>query len=211
MINKRFTLSILALSILLLIVLFITIERNTEHTESVTEYTGVPARDLYVELPEVTHELIEIRRVDCAYQDVLITYKEMKLTYLGTYFITAYCPAECGGSWSTASGETCHRADWNYRLSEPTTCAIDRSIHSFLDEFYIPDFDRTFIAEDTGSGVRGRHLDLFYEEYEDVVSFPTGYYEVYSVEWEDVTVPVSEEELKHLQDRSATEYFWELN
>ena len=101
---------------------------------------------------------------------------------MGTYFITAYCPAECGGSWSTASGETCHRADWEDRYTEPTTCAISRSVHSFGDTFYIPEFDRVFVAEDTGPGVQGYHLDLFYEEYEDVLSFPTSYYDVYSVE-----------------------------
>lgn len=103
---------------------------------------------------------------------------------LGWYFITSYCPAECGGSWQTASGETCHRADWEDRLYEPTTCAIDRSIHSFGDLFYIEEFDRVFIAEDTGSAVLGKHLDLFYEDYDDVLSFPTGWYEVYAVSYE---------------------------
>lgn len=105
---------------------------------------------------------------------------------LGWYFITSYCPAECGGSWQTASGETCHRADWEDRLYEPTTCAIDRNVHSFGDLFYIEEFDRVFIAEDTGSAVLGKHLDLFYEDYDDVLSFPTGWYEVFSVSYEEV-------------------------
>ena len=52
--------------------------------------------------------------------------------------------------------------------------------------FYIEEFDRVFVAEDTGPGVNGRHLDLFYEEYDDVISFPTGYYAVYSVWYEEV-------------------------
>lgn len=121
------------------------------------------------------------------------TYTIMHKDYIGTYFITAYCPSECGYNgenyptgWTTASGEICHRADWEDRLWSPTTCAIDRSIHSFGDMFYIEEFDRVFIAEDTGPGVNGRHLDLFYEEYDDVISFPTGYYEVYSVWYEEV-------------------------
>lgn len=121
------------------------------------------------------------------------TYTIMHKDYIGTYFITAYCPSECGyngenypAGWTTASGEICHRADWEDRLWSPTTCAIDRSIHSFGDMFYIEEFDRVFIAEDTGPGVNGRHLDLFYEEYDDVVSFPTGYYAVYSVWYEEV-------------------------
>lgn len=126
------------------------------------------------------------------------TYTIMHKDYIGTYFITAYCPHECGyreyddgtdnfpAGWTTASGEICHRADWEDRLWEPTTCAIDRGIHSFGDMFYIEEFDRVFVAEDTGPGVNGRHLDLFYEEYDDVISFPTGYYAVYSVWYEEV-------------------------
>ena len=143
----------------------------------------------------------EMKRVESSYQTVLITYEEMQLTSLGTYYITAYCPAECGGSWQTASGTTCHRADDDHRLSQPTTAAISRSIHSFGTEFYIPAFDRTFIAEDTGPGVQGKHLDLFYEEYGEVLSFPTGYYEVYEVEWVTVTKAVTEEELKEIQSK----------
>lgn len=110
---------------------------------------------------------------------------------LGWYFITSYCPAECGGSWQTASGETCHRADWEDRLYEPTTCAIDRNLHSFGDLFYIEEFDRVFIAEDTGSAVIGQHLDLFYEDYDDVLSFPTGWYEVYAVSYEVIECQLS--------------------
>lgn len=128
----------------------------------------------------------------------VMTYTIMYKEYIGTYFITAYCPHECGyreyddgtdnfpAGWRTASGEICHRADWEDRLWEPTTCAIDRSIHSFGDMFYIEEFDRVFVAEDTGPGVNGRHLDLFYETYDEMSSFPTGYYAVYSVWYEEV-------------------------
>lgn len=110
--------------------------------------------------------------------------------YQGYYYLTAYCPWECGyngynypAGWRTASGAICHRADYEHRMTEPTTVAIDRSIWSFGTVFYIPSFDRTFIAEDTGSAVRGYHLDLFYEDYGEMSAFPTGYYEVYSVEY----------------------------
>lgn len=117
---------------------------------------------------------------------------------LGYYFITAYCPHECGyreyddgtdnfpAGWTTASGEICHRATWEDRLYEPTTCAISRTHHSFGDLFYIEEFDRVFVAEDTGPGVQGRHLDLFYETYDEMAAFPTGYYEVFSVWYEEV-------------------------
>ena len=117
----------------------------------------------------------------------LICYR-LELSSLGRHFITAYSPQECGynGSnfpkgWTTASDTICHRAEYSKRYVEPTTCAIDRKLYRFGDLFYIAEFDRVFIAEDTGSAVKNKHLDLFYENYSDVVSFPTGYYTVYSV------------------------------
>ena len=184
---------IITMSVVLLSMLFMNIkyQNRADKSELKTIYTGVSARELYVELPDIEYIpepvlLDELGKLQDHYTPVVITYEEMQLTYLGTYYIAAYCPDECGGSWSTASGETCHRADWEDRYSEPTTCAISRSIHSFGEVFYIEEFDRTFVAEDTGPGVQGKHLDLFYEDYSDVLSFPTGYYTVYTVEWVEV-------------------------
>jgi len=118
--------------------------------------------------------------------------------YLGYFFITAYCPSECGYieysdgtdnfpcGWTTATDTICYRADEEHRLTEPTTCAADpRYFHVSAydgDLFYLPDFSRVFQAQDTGSAVLGLHLDLFYESYFDVLNFPTGYYPVYSAE-----------------------------
>ena len=132
---------------------------------------------------------------------------------LGYYFITAYCPHECGyreyddgtdnfpAGWTTASGEICHRAAWEDRLYEPTTCAISRTHHSFGDLFYIEEFDRVFVAEDTGPGVQGRHLDLFYETYDEMAAFPTGYYEVFSVWYEEVDYnPLGEVILEYIYE-----------
>jgi 3D (Asp-Asp-Asp) domain-containing protein len=118
----------------------------------------------------------------------------MEMESIGWYYITAYCPYECGyngenfpAGWRTASGEICHRADWEDRYIEPTTCAIDRNYHSFGDYFYIEEFDRVFVAEDTGSAVKGKHIDLFYDD-ESVEGFPTGYYEVFAVEYYEETI-----------------------
>lgn len=145
-----------------------------------------------------------------------ITYERMELTSLGTYFITSYCPAECGyngynypNGWVTATDTICHRASYNYRLSKPTTCGISPLTHSYGDIFYIPEFDRTFVAEDTGSVIGKKHLDLFYEDYEDVISFPTGYYEVYSVTWVEETIIVTEKELELLENYGVIEFLLE--
>ena len=127
--------------------------------------------------------------------EIPLTCYKLELSNLGKHFITAYSPQECGynGSnfpkgWTTASDTICHRAEYSKRYIEPTTCAIDRRLYRFGDLFYIAEFDRVFIAEDTGSAVKNKHLDLFYENYSDVVAFPTGYYTVYSVSVEKYEV-----------------------
>lgn len=118
--------------------------------------------------------------------------------FLGYFFITAYCPSECGYieyadgtdnfpcGWVTATDTICYRADEEHKLTEFTTCAADpRFFHVGAEDgqtFYLPDFGRVFIAQDTGSAVLGNHLDLFYEDYGSVLNFPTGYYPVYSAE-----------------------------
>ena len=103
--------------------------------------------------------------------------EEMVLTSLGTYYITGYTSIECGGSTMTASGATCHKGN-------PTTCAIDSKLHDFGDLFYIAEFDQVYVAEDTGSAVKGKHLDLYFwdDEYNYALSI-TGYYEVFAVEY----------------------------
>ena len=120
-----------------------------------------------------------------------ITVKVMYTESLGYYFITAYSPLETG-SWYTATDTYCHRADEEYRYSDPTTCAIDPTLHDFGDLFYIEEFDRVFVAEDTGGAVKGKHIDVCYTDdtLESVYNFPTGYYEVYAVYYEEITLEV---------------------
>lgn len=108
---------------------------------------------------------------------VVIPVEEMILIDIGTYYITGYTSIECGGSIMTASGATVHKGN-------PTTCAIDPALWGFGDLFYIPYFDQVYVAEDTGSAVKGKHLDLYFydDEYDYALSI-TGYYQVYSVEY----------------------------
>lgn len=123
---------------------------------------------------------------------VTIPSQRLELTDLGYYYLTAYCPYECGftGSnypigWQTASGLICNYADYENRYTDYTTCAVDPSLHRIGSEgdlFYIPDIaDRIYQAHDTGGAVKNKHLDLFYVDYASVVSFPTGWYKTYSV------------------------------
>lgn len=123
---------------------------------------------------------------------VTLPTKEMVLTSLGKYYITGYTSLECGGSTMTASGATCHKGN-------PTTCAIDPALHDFGDLFYIEEFDQVYVAEDTGSAVKGKHLDLYFwdDEYNYALSI-TGYYEVYAVEYVYGEVPATNYDIQGL-------------
>lgn len=193
---KKYRLLIL-ISILICALVFVA----DAHVREQKQFSDLSIKDFAVPLPRYETNISETEETEYIpeflnlMKESEVTVTVMKKESLGWYFITAYCPSECGynGSnyptgWTTASGEICHRADYENRLTEPTTCAISRSIHSFGELFYIEEFDRVFISEDTGPGVQGKHLDLFYEDYDDVYYFPTGYYEVFSVEYEEVEV-----------------------
>lgn len=121
-----------------------------------------------------------------------ITYQTLETEYLGVYFITAYCPEECGGSWQTSSGATCHYSSDN---SEPTTCAIDRSYHGY-NELIVVD-GKLYITEDTGPGVQGRWVDCFVLTMEEVNAWPTGYKPVYSASYATHTLSGRNRRLNH--------------
>ena len=118
-------------------------------------------------------------------EDMFIIDYYLELESLGYYYITAYSPLETN-CWYTASGTYCHAADYEHRYTEPTTCAVDPSLHHIGEDgdlFYIAEFDTVYIAEDTGGAVKGKHIDVCFTDdtLDSVYYFPTGYYEVYSV------------------------------
>lgn len=116
----------------------------------------------------------------------IVKHVDIETEYIGEYFVTAYCPEECGWSWSTSSGATCHYSD---DPLEPTTCAIDRSYHGYGEYLMID--GKIYVTEDTGPGVKGRWVDCFVETMDEVWAWPTGWKSVYSVEfveWEEIVV-----------------------
>lgn len=153
--------------------------------------------DMYVDLPEIYYPEVEI-----VYPEVLDGYYDLKqemgsitfpkkrivLEDSHRMFITAYCSAECGGSTMTSSGATVHRSSDPY---EPTTCAIDRRYFRYGDLFYVPSEDRVYVAEDTGSAVKGMHIDLFQTSMGAVSGYNTRYETVYECRIETYEVPSS--------------------
>lgn len=164
------------------------INTDNKQTPERAVYSDYRALDMVVPLPkdkqltqtpEITSDFIEREVQDLSEYDSYL----LELEPLGKYYVTAYSPQETG-SWITASGIKLHRASFENRYTEPTTCAVDPKLHKIGKngvKFYIAEFDRVFIAQDTGSAVKGRHLDLAYTDLKSVKSFPTGKYQVYRV------------------------------
>lgn len=137
--------------------------------------------------------------------DIQISYEKMKMTSIGKYYITGYCAcSRCCGKWAhgeTASGATVHRADEEHRLTEPSTAAIDPKLHKFGELIYVPSEDRIYITEDTGSAVKGKHIDLYQSDHDAVAAFNTRTEELYSVSWETHTARAGDYDIIINQER----------
>ena len=100
-------------------------------------------------------------------------YKE---TSLGEYKLTAYCACDkCCGTRTgiTASGTT---------ATEGRTIAVDPSVIPLGSVVMIN--GQKYIAEDTGSGVTKKHIDIYFENHKDAEAFGVQSAEVYLLEEE---------------------------
>lgn len=94
---------------------------------------------------------------------------------LGEFKITAYCPCEkCCGKWAdgyTSSGD---------KATEGITIAADWSI---LPEGTILDIDGVGerIIQDTGGAIKGKRLDLYFEDHQAALNFGFQKLEVWEV------------------------------
>ena len=95
-------------------------------------------------------------------------------TKLGKFYITAYCNcSKCCGKWAngkTASGTTCH-------TGTITTCAVDPKV---IPMGTIIEVDgKLYRAEDTGSAVKGNHIDIYLTDHKQVQKFNSHYSVIY--------------------------------
>lgn len=79
--------------------------------------------------------------------------------------LTAYCPcSSCSGGWGTqtATGK---------KATAGRTIAVDPSVIPYGTKVEIN--GHTYIAEDCGGGVKGNHIDIFFDTHSEVKSFGT--------------------------------------
>ncbi len=92
---------------------------------------------------------------------------------LGVFRITAYCSCRrCSGRWGrlTSSGTTAVSGH---------TAAVDPNVIPFGTKLMIDGI--TYIAEDEGSGVNGRHIDIYCDSHAEAAAFGLQHKEVFFV------------------------------
>ena len=90
---------------------------------------------------------------------------------MGEFKLTAYCAcSKCCGQWAgspTASG-TMPKANH--------TIAVDTSVIPFGTEVIIN--GNTYVAEDTGSAIKGNKIDIYMSSHEEALNFGVQYAKV---------------------------------
>lgn len=95
-------------------------------------------------------------------------------TYLGSFWVTAYCPCSiCCGVYSNPSNPTTASGA---PAVEGVTCAAS-SDYAFGTELIID--GHTYTVQDRGGAVNGNHVDIYFSTHQAALNFATGYYDVY--------------------------------
>lgn len=94
---------------------------------------------------------------------MVTTAKSKRYKYLGRYKLTAYCGCRsCSGKWGTrtASGR---------KAKAGRTIAVDRRKIKLGTKIKIK--GKTYVAEDVGGGVKGKHIDIYFKSHRKVRKF----------------------------------------
>lgn len=89
--------------------------------------------------------------------------KAKEVQYLGKYKLTAYCGCKsCSGKWGnrTASGK---------RAKQGRTIAVDKRKIKLGTKVKIK--GKTYVAEDVGGGVKGKHIDIYFKSHKQTKKF----------------------------------------
>ncbi len=102
--------------------------------------------------------------------DKLKAVKRKKVS-LGSFKLTAYCPCEeCSEGYGrgTSTGVT---------ATEGRTAAVDPDVVPYGTVIHINGLG-DFVAEDCGGGVKGKHIDIYFESHKETVEFGVKYKKV---------------------------------
>lgn len=100
--------------------------------------------------------------------------EDNEVQYLGKYKLTAYCGCKkCSGKWGTrtASGK---------KAKQGRTIAVDKRKIKLGSKVQIN--GKTYVAEDVGGGVKGKHIDIFYNTHSETRDHGVERSEVYLIQ-----------------------------
>ena len=133
--------------ILLLAVMALTITAYAEEPKIIVNGEYVYTTDVI----DIT-EAPPINRISDALEDMDANGRELE--YLGPFKVTYYCScSRCNGHWGAIDGYG-NPLVWG-------TVAVDPKVISLQTHLIVDGYDMEFVARDTGSGVRGKHIDMF--------------------------------------------------
>lgn len=161
-----FIVTLVLLSITLVVVAYAVVEREEPPAEEQPIIEAVPLSETELEL---TEETIEEPAPE----------PEPEWISLGTFRLTAYCPCEkCCGYWATIrpldeAGNPIVYTATGARAVAGTTIAVDPDVIPYGTEVKIN--DHIYIAQDTGGGIKEKHIDIYYDDHDAALN--SGWYE----------------------------------
>lgn len=124
-----------------------------------------------INVEQIEYDSLPTVTVEDEIKEVKKLVESMQPKNIGKFKLTAYCSCKiCCGKWSggnTASG------------TKPTanrTIAVDTSVIPFGTKVIID--GRTYIAEDTGSAIKGNKIDIYFDNHEEALKFGVKYIDV---------------------------------
>lgn len=109
-----------------------------------------------------------------------------KVTSLGEFKLTAYCPCEkCCGVWgknrpTDGEGNLLVKTASGAYAKEGVTVAADTSVLPFGTALLIDGHE--YIVQDRGGAVNGNQIDIYFESHEEALQFGVQYMEIYIIE-----------------------------
>ena len=163
---------ILIIGMLLGILLVGCVSKEAESTSTISQ--PIPVETPTVEALEPVEEVVAEIEVEV---EEVVEEEEPVVTHvrLGTFTLTAYCSCErCCGYWATIRPLDENGKPIVYTASGTVaqagrTIAVDTSVISYGSNVEIN--GHVYTAEDTGSGINGNRIDVYFDDHDEALVF----------------------------------------
>lgn len=111
--------------------------------------------------------------------------EKQNIVNFGEFRLTAYCSCErCCGYWATVrpvdeNGNEVVYGSSGSVLIPGVSVAVDTDVIPYGSKLIID--GKTYIAQDTGSGIKGNCIDVYHEDHQKAVEFGVQYKEIFLI------------------------------